>query len=298
MLAAPRGFCFGVNRAIKMLDDTIAKEKETIYVRKEIVHNTVLINYYKELGVVFVNEVDEVPDGSLVVFSAHGVAPSVREKAEEKHLRVIDTTCPMVTKIHREAIHLREQGYSIILIGRKGHKEVVGITGEAPDNIQVIQEASDVDKITGVDSSHVAWLSQTTLNVDDTRHIVELLHEKFPSIQNPPKSDICYATRNRQLAVKNIAKECDLFLVVGSQNSSNTNRLVEVAKEGGADSALRVDRPEELAAVDFSLVETIGITAGVSVTESQLNGILMYLKELGYTQVEERVAVLEENHGK
>ncbi len=284
LLASPRGFCMGVNQALKMLDDVIKQEDDTIYVRKEIVHNIALVNYYKSLGVKFVDEVDEIPYGGIVVFSAHGVAPSVREKAKKRNLRIIDTTCPLVTKIHKEAIRLREQGYSIILIGQIGHKEVIGITGEAPNNIQVIQNETDIDKITGVDSSHIAWLSQTTLNVDDTQRIVELLHKKFPLIQDPPKSDICYATKERQLAVKNLANKCDLFIVVGSPNSSNTNRLAEVASEAGASKVIRIDESKELETIDYSLINTIGITSGVSVRDDQLDNIINHLIQIGYTK--------------
>lgn len=289
LLAYPRGFCMGVNRAIKMLDEAVGREEGTIYVRKEIVHNAAIVNHYKSLGVIFVNEVDEVPEGGTVVFSAHGVAPSVREKAKGRNLRVIDTTCPLVTKIHKEAVRLKEQGYSIILIGQVGHKEVVGVTGEAPDHIQVIRNAEDVEKITGVDSSHIAWLSQTTLNVDDTQHIVELLRAKFPLIQDPPNSDICYATKERQLAVKNIAGECDLFIVVGSVNSSNTNRLAEVAADAKAARVVRVDKPEELDGEDFSSVTTIGITSGVSTREEQINDIVTYLNKMGYEKQGEKI---------
>lgn len=289
----PRGFCLGVARAIKMLDKAIEQEEERIYVRQEIVHNTVLVEHYKSLGVIFVNEVDEVPNGGLVVFSAHGVAPSVWEKARARNLRVIDTTCPLVTKVHKEAIRLKEQGYSIILIGEIGHKEVIGITGEAPDNIQVIQNEADVDNVTDVDSSHIAWLSQTTLNVDDTQCIVDRLHKKFPRIQAPPKSDICYATRDRQLAVKNTAKGCDLFVVVGSATSSNTRRLAEVALAAGAKSVIRVDEPEELNGLNFSFITTIGVTAGVSVTEGQLNKVTAHLEEMGYVLKEDKDTFFE-----
>lgn len=282
LLASPRGFCMGVGRALDLLDQLIAQTEGTIYVRKEIVHNAALINHYKSLGVIFVNEVDEVPRGGTVVFSAHGVAPSVRERAKERGLNVVDATCPLVAKIHNEAVRLREQNYSIILIGRLGHKEVIGITGEAPDHIQVIQEEADVEGITGVDPSRIAWLSQTTLNVDDTQRIVERLHTRFPAIQDPPQSDICYATKERQLAVKRIAGRCDLFIVAGSRNSSNTNRLAEVAAEAGASNVIRVDEPEELAGICFSGIATVGVTSGVSVREDQLERILHYLNQLGY----------------
>jgi len=295
LLASPRGFCFGVNNAINILEDTIKQEKGTVYVRKEIVHNIVLVDHFKSLGVVFVDEVDEVPTGGVVVFSAHGVAPSVRKNAKARNLKVIDTTCPLVMKVHNEAIRFKEQGCTIILIGEIDHKEVIGIVGEAPENIQVIRSEMDVDNLTGIDSSRVAWLSQTTLNVDETKRIVERLREKYPLIKEPSQSDICYATRNRQLAVRNIANECDIFIVVGSKNSSNTNRLAEVASEAGAKKVVRLDKPEELDSVDFSLISTIGITSGVSVEKDQLESIIMYLGKIGYTYIEERVAVKEDN---
>jgi len=295
LLASPRGFCYGVKNAVNILEDLIKKENNTVYVRKEIVHNTVLIDHFKSLGVVFVEEVDEIPTGGIVVFSAHGVAPSVRENAKTRNLKVIDTTCPLVAKVHKEAIGFREQGCAIILIGEAGHKEVIGIVGEAPDNIQVIQSEKDIDNLNITDSSKVAWLSQTTLNVDETKKIIERLREKYPLIKEPPKSDICYATRNRQLAVRNIAKECDLFIVVGSKNSSNTNRLAEAASEAGAKKALRVDKPEELDCVDFNSVGTIGVTSGVSVEKKQLEDIILFLEKIGYIDKEERVAVEENN---
>ncbi|MCL1969727.1 MAG: 4-hydroxy-3-methylbut-2-enyl diphosphate reductase [Bacteroidetes bacterium] len=293
LLASPRGFCMGVERAIKMLEDTISRESGTIYVRKEIVHNDNLVEHFKSLGVVIVDEVDDVPEGCVVVFSAHGVAPSVRENAKIRNLKIVDTTCPLVTKVHNEAIRFKEQGYTIILIGEAGHKEVIGVMGEAPDNIHVIQNKEDVDNLTGIDSSRVAWLSQTTLNVDETMKIVEELREKYPLIQGPSKSDICYATRNRQLAVKNVANECDLFIVVGSKASSNTKRLAEVASESRTTKVVRIDGPEELISVDFSSVQTVGVSSGVSVANEQLMRIIEHLKKTGYTCMEERVAVKE-----
>jgi len=295
LLASPRGFCTGVERAIKMLEDTISRESGAIYVRKEIVHNDNLVEHFKSLGVVIVDEVDAVPEGCVVVFSAHGVAPSVRENAKVRHLKIVDTTCPLVTKVHNEAIRFKEKGYTIILIGEAGHKEIIGVMGEAPDNIRFIQNEKDVDNLNGIDSSRVAWLSQTTLNVDETLKIVERLRERYPLIQDPPQSDICYATRNRQLAVRNIANECDLFIVVGSKTSSNTKRLAEVASESKTTEVVRIDEPEELISVDFSSVQTVGISSGVSVTNKQLMRIIAYLKKKGYTYMEERIAVKENN---
>lgn len=283
LLASKRGFCKGVESAIKMLEETIRQESGTIYVRKEIVHNEALVEHFKSLGVVIVDEVDDVPEGGVVVFSAHGVAPSVREAAKIRGLKVIDTTCPLVTKVHNEAIRFREQGYTIILIGVVGHKEVVGVTGEAPDNIHVVQSEKDVENLTGIDGSRVAWLSQTTLNVDETLKIVERLQKKYPFIQGPPRSDICAATKERQQAVRDIAKKCDLFIVVGSKTSSNTRRLAEVASESEKTKVVRIDEPDELIGVDFSSVQTIGITSGVSVAENQLMRVTTYIETMGYT---------------
>ena len=285
--ASPRGFCYGVNNAVNMLRDTLSRESGTVYVRKEIVHNTVLLERFRTLGAVFVDEIDEIPAGGVVVFSAHGVPPHVREQAKERNLRVVDATCPLVTKVHNEAIRLREQGYTIILIGEEDHKEVIGVFGEAPDNTHIIRSETDIDKLTGIDGARVAWLSQTTLNVDETQKTVECLRKKYPAIIGPPESDICYATKERQLAVKNIANECDLFIVAGSENSSNTNRLAEVALMAGASDVVRIDMPEELDGRDFSSVGTIGITSGVSVENDQLESIIAYLKEIGYTHIEE-----------
>ena len=295
LLASPRGFCMGVERAIKILEDTISRESGTIYVRKEIVHNDNLVEHFKSLGVVIVDEVDDVPEGCVVVFSAHGVAPSVREKAKARNLKIVDTTCPLVTKVHNEAIRFKEQGYTIILVGETGHKEVIGVMGEAPDNIRLIHSDKDIDNLTGIDSSRVAWLSQTTLNVDETLKIVEKLRNKYPLIQDPPKSDICYATRNRQLAVRKIANKCDLFIVVGSKTSSNTKRLAEVASESETTEVVRIDEPEELISVDFTSVQTVGVSSGVSVTNEQFMRIIEHLKKTGYTHMEERVAVNENN---
>ena len=297
LMASPRGFCYGVARANKMLEDTLIAEKaETVYIRKEIVHNAALVEHFKSLGVIIVDEVDEVPEGCVVVFSAHGVAPSVREKAKARNLKVVDATCPLVTKVHNEAIRFKEQGCTIILIGETGHKEMIGVIGEAPDNIRFINGEKDFDSLSGIDGSRVAWLSQTTLNVDDTQKIVEKLREMFPLIQDPPKSDICYATKNRQLAVKNIANECDLFVVIGSKNSSNTKRLAEVAIESGANKVVQIDDPEDLISIDFSSVITIGVTCGVSVADEQWLRIIRYLRGLGYTNEEERIAVVEDGN--
>ena len=283
----------GVERAVRMLEETLRREEGAVYVRREIVHNNALMERFKSMGAVVVREVDEVPEGGLVVFSAHGVAPSVRERARARRLRVVDTTCPLVEKVHKEAVRLREEGRDILLIGEPGHKEVEGVMGEAPENIRLIHREEDVAALEGIDGSRAAWLSQTTLNVDETARIVERLRERYPLIQGPPKSDICYATKNRQAAVKSIAGECGLFIVVGSVTSSNTRRLAEVAAEAGAASALRIDGPEELDGVDFSGVRTVGVSSGVSAAEEHLERVLDYLRKKGYAQVEERIVVRE-----
>lgn len=295
LLASPRGFCMGVERAVRMLEEALRREQGTVYVRRELVHNAALMERFQSLGAVVVREVDQVPPGGTVVFSAHGVAPSVRERAGARGLRVVDTTCPLVEKVHREAARLREEGYTILLIGEPGHKEVEGVMGEAPERIRLIPSsgAPCPGCLDGIDGSRVAWLSQTTLHVDETARIVEGLRKRFPLIQGPPKSDICYATKNRQAAVKSIAGECGLFIVVGSKTSSNTRRLTEVAAEAGAGRAIRIDEPEELEDLNFSGVETVGVSSGVSAGEEQLDRVLSDLKKRGYARVEERIAVRE-----
>ncbi len=282
LAACTMGFCSGVERAVKILEDTLQNESDTVYVRKNIVHNTALIKRFKDMGAVFVNEIFEVPDGGTVVFAAQGVSPAVREAAAKKHLKVIDTACPLVSKVHSEAARFKEQGYNIILIGDAGHDEVIGITGEAPDNIRVIaNEVNAVDALPAINAP-LAWLSQTTLNVDETIRTVKRLHKRFPEIKDPPKSDICYATRDRQAAVKSIAGECDLFVVAGSKSSANTNRLVETALTAGARTAIRIDEPEELGGVDFNSIDTVGLSAGASVADEQINRIIEYITNMGY----------------
>ena len=287
-LAWPRGYCMGVARALKLLDDTLASTQDTVYVRQEIVNNQFLVEHYRTLGALVVNEVSEVPRGGTVVFSAHGVAPSVRELARERELRVIDATCPLVAKVHREAVRLREAGREIVLIGVRGHKEMIGVTGEAPGNITLIERAEEIQDLRIRDPSRVAWLSQTTLNVDDTLELVRQLREKYPEIQGPDSSDICQATKERQQAVKCFASECDLFIVAGSFSSSNTRRLAEVAADCGARRVLRIDGPEELAGLPFSEISKIGITSGVSVSPEQLRQITDYVEGLGYEFAGER----------
>jgi 4-hydroxy-3-methylbut-2-enyl diphosphate reductase len=278
----------GVSRALKMLDDTLREENGPVYLRKEIVNNLAFVEYYKSCGAIFVNEVDEVPEGATVVFSAHGVSPTVRKMARDRRLKTVDTTCPLVNKIHNEAVRFRNEGKEIVLIGLSGHKEVIGVMGEAPDHITLVENLSDVDSLQLRDPSNAAWLSQTTLNVDDTLEIVRKLEEKYPNIQGPARSDICQATKERQQAVKSFAHDCDLFIVVGSSNSSNTVRLAEVASEYGAKKVVRIDEAEELSALDFSPVERIGVTCGVSVSPEQLNRITTSLERRGYCCAGER----------
>jgi len=281
LLASPRGVCMGVARAVRMLEETLRREQGPVYVRGRLVHNAALVRRFQELGAVVVNEVDEVPPGGTVVFSAHGVSPSVRRRAEERGLRVIDTTCPLVEKVHEEARRFRAQGCTILLIGQPGHPEVLGVMGEAPGQVRVIRDEGDVDALTGIDASRVAWLSQTTMNVDKTLKIAARLRERYPLIQAPPMGDICRATRDRQAAVQDIAPKCGLFIAVGSESSANTRELAATAAR--YTRAVRVDEPEELEDMDFTSVETVGVSAGASVMEEQLARTLSYLQSRGYT---------------
>jgi len=281
LLASPRGFCAGVRNAVAMLEEAVKSGK--VYVRGEIVHNKALAEQFATAGAVQVGEVGEVPEGGTVVFSAHGVAPSVREQAKARNLKIIDATCPFVTKVHEEAKRLSEAGCTIILIGDSAHDEVIGIVGEAPDNITVIQSEEDVDGLAA--NGKIAWLSQTTLNADTVSAIAGRLRAKFPQIAEPPlESRVCGASRNRQEAVKRIAGECDLFAAVGSANSSNTLRLVEAAYSAGAAKAVRVDNPADLDGIDLASVYTVGITSGVSVADEQFESVVAYFEEKGYTR--------------
>jgi 4-hydroxy-3-methylbut-2-enyl diphosphate reductase len=264
-----------------------------VYVRKQIVHNTHVVRTLQGRGAIFVEETDEVPEGSVVVFSAHGVAPEVHQSAKARGLRTIDATCPLVTKVHNEARRFASQGFEILLIGHEGHEEVVGTTGEAPDHIRLIDGPEDAAKLEVHDPAKVAWLSQTTLSVDETSQTVSALRERFPLLIDPPSDDICYATQNRQVAVKQIAKESDVVIVVGSPNSSNSVRLVEVAKDAGAAQAYLVD---DSAAIDPAWIEsasTVGVTSGASVPEELVTQVLDSLAEAGFTTVEDIEAVDE-----
>ena len=292
-VAAPRGYCAGVDRAVITVEKALEKFGAPVYVRKQIVHNKHVVRALEAQGAVFVDELDEVPTGGLVIFSAHGIAPQVRAEAERRGLRTIDATCPLVTKVHNEAKRFANQRLPILLIGHAGHEEVAGTTGEAPDNIILIQHPDEVAGIDLPDDQPVAWLSQTTLSVDETAQTVGLLRERFTGLVDPPSDDICYATQNRQDAVKQIASHCDLVIVVGSANSSNSVRLVEVALEAGAKAAYRVDDAAELQPAWFTAVNQVGVTSGASVPDSLVGGVLDRLQEFGYPQATEERLVNE-----
>ena len=287
LLAAPRGYCAGVDRAVVAVEKALDQYGAPVYVRKQIVHNKHVVETLEERGAVFVDELDEVPEGSLVVFSAHGVSPAVHAEAARRQLRTIDATCPLVTKVHNEARRFAKDDLEIVLIGHDGHEEVEGTSGEAPDHIQLVQSPDDVDKVAVRDPSRVVWLSQTTLSVDETMETVGRLRERFPDLYDPPSDDICYATQNRQVAVKQIAPQADLLLVVGSANSSNSVRLVEVALDAGAGAAYRIDNASEIDEVWLDGVETVGLTSGASVPEELVQGVVSWLAERGFPTVDE-----------
>ena len=285
LLAAPRGYCAGVDRAVVTVEKALDLYGAPVYVRKQIVHNKHVVQTLERRGAIFVEETDEVPEGATVIFSAHGVAPVVHEEARQLSLRTIDATCPLVTKVHREAIRFADGDYDILLIGHEGHEEVIGTAGEAPDHITLVDGPDDVENVTVRDPEKVVWLSQTTLSVDETMETVRRLREKFPSLQDPPSDDICYATQNRQLAVKQMAAECDLMIVVGSRNSSNSVRLVEVALEHGSRAGHLVDFADEIDESWLDGVTTVGVTSGASVPELLVRGVLDFLGERGYADV-------------
>jgi 4-hydroxy-3-methylbut-2-en-1-yl diphosphate reductase len=293
LLAAPRGYCAGVDRAVVTVEKALELYGPPVYVRKQIVHNTHVVTTLERRGAVFVDETDEVPEGATVIFSAHGVAPVVHEEAAALNLRTIDATCPLVTKVHREAKRFAGSDYDILLIGHEGHEEVVGTAGEAPDNIQLVDGPADVDNVTVRDPEKVVWLSQTTLSVDETMETVRRLRERFPSLQDPPSDDICYATQNRQLAVKQMAPDCDLMLVVGSRNSSNSVRLVEVALEHGSRAGHLVDYADEVDPAWLDGVTSVGVTSGASVPEILVRGVLDLLAQHGFEDVQPVVAAEE-----
>jgi 4-hydroxy-3-methylbut-2-en-1-yl diphosphate reductase len=293
LLAKPRGYCAGVDRAVQTVEIALERFGAPVYVRKQIVHNTHVVKTLEERGAIFVDETEAVPEGSIVVFSAHGVAPEVREEAKGRGLRTIDATCPLVTKVHNEARRFAAQDYDILLIGHEGHEEVVGTTGEAPAHIHLVDGPAGSDSVEVRDPAKVAWLSQTTLSVDETTETVAALRKRFPQLLDPPSDDICYATQNRQAAVKQIAAESDVVIVVGSHNSSNSVRLVEVAKEAGSRDAYLVDDASGIEPTWFDGVHTVGVTSGASVPEGLVDGVLARLADLGFADVEEVEAVHE-----
>ena len=293
LLAKPRGYCAGVDRAVQTVEKALERFGAPVYVRKQIVHNTHVVRALEKRGAIFVEEAGDIPEGSVVVFSAHGIAPQVREEAARRGLRTIDATCPLVTKVHNEARRFAAQDYDILLIGHDGHEEVVGTTGEAPGHIHLVDGPAGSASVQIRDPVKVAWLSQTTLSVDETNETVAALRERFPQLLDPPSDDICYATQNRQAAVKQIAAQADLVIVVGSPNSSNSVRLVEVALDAGASAAYLVD---DAAAIDpawLDKVATVGVTSGASVPEDLVTGVLDRLASSGFGEVVEVEAVPE-----
>jgi 4-hydroxy-3-methylbut-2-enyl diphosphate reductase len=293
LLAAPRGYCAGVDRAVVTVEKALDIYGAPIYVRKQIVHNKHVVEDLEARGAIFVEELDEVPEGARVVFSAHGVSPAVHEQAKQRNLLTMDATCPLVSKVHQEVKRFAHEDYQIILIGHEGHEEVEGTAGEAPDRITLVQSPAEAASINLPEGSKVAWLSQTTLSVDETIATVDALKQRLPLLVDPPSDDICYATQNRQAAVKQIAPDCDVLVVVGSQNSSNSVRLAEVALEAGAKASYRVDNAGELQAEWFADANTVGLTSGASVPEDLVQGVLEFLEAQGIATVE-TVTVVEE----
>jgi 4-hydroxy-3-methylbut-2-enyl diphosphate reductase len=292
LLASPRGYCAGVDRAVIAVEKALDHYGAPVYVRKQIVHNKHVVSSLEKRGAIFVEEVDEVPQGSILVFSAHGVSPAVVAAAEARGLNTIDATCPLVTKVHREVQRFAQEDYDILLIGHEGHEEVEGTAGEAPEKVQIVDV--DIEGVKVRDPKKLIWLSQTTLSVDETMETVVKLREKYPTLQNPPSDDICYATQNRQVAIKKIGVDSDLVIVVGSANSSNTVRLVEVALDAGAKAAYRVDFASEIQEAWFEGVETVGVSSGASVPEELVEEVLDYLAERGYGDVRNVVTAEED----
>jgi 4-hydroxy-3-methylbut-2-enyl diphosphate reductase len=294
LLAAPRGYCAGVDRAVQSVEHALELHGAPVYVRKEIVHNKHVVEQLRERGAIFVEELDDtIPEGAVTVFSAHGVSPAVHAEAERRGLSTIDATCPLVTKVHREALKFAAEGYTIVLIGHGGHEEVEGTMGEAPEHIVLVETEADVDALEVADPEKLAYVSQTTLSVDETRAIINRLRERFPSIIGPRTDDICYATTNRQAAVKQMAPHCDLVLVIGSRNSSNSNRLVEVAREHGADSHL-IDSEEQVREEWLEGTRVVGITSGASAPEELVQRLVAFFRARGTEQVEEFEVVQED----
>ncbi|MCG7288651.1 MULTISPECIES: 4-hydroxy-3-methylbut-2-enyl diphosphate reductase [unclassified Corynebacterium] len=294
LLASPRGYCAGVDRAVETVEKALEKYGAPVYVRKEIVHNKYVVETLQERGVIFVDETDEVPEGAHLVFSAHGVSPAVRDSAKDRNLLTLDASCPLVTKVHNEAKRFARDGYHILLVGHEGHEEVEGTAGEAPEITHLVDGVDGVDRLPDFpDDQKLVWLSQTTLSVDETMLIVDKLHERYPNLENPPSDDICYATQNRQAAVKEIAPRCELVIVVGSQNSSNSRRLVEVALEAGAKESHLVDYASQVKDEWFDGVSTVGVTSGASVPEILVKELVEELARRGYADAEEVTTTVE-----
>jgi len=293
LLAAPRGYCAGVDRAVITVEKALDLYGAPVYVRKQIVHNIHVVSSLEKKGAIFVDETDEVPEGSIVIFSAHGVSPQVHKEAAERNLKTIDATCPLVTKVHQEARRFAKDDLQILLIGHEGHEEVEGTAGEAPDHVKLVDGLEGARSVEIDPNKGVAWLSQTTLSVDETLDAVAILKQRFPNLQDPPSDDICYATQNRQVAIKQIAPEADLVLVVGSKNSSNSVRLVEVALEYGAKAGYLIDYANQLEDSWFEGVETIGVSSGASVPEILVTDLLSELAARGYSDVETITAMEE-----
>ena len=293
LLAAPRGYCAGVDRAVITVEKALALYGAPVYVRKQIVHNVHVVASLEAKGAIFVDETSEVPEGKTVVFSAHGVSPQVHEEAATRNLKTIDATCPLVTKVHHEVRRFATEDSEILLIGHHGHEEVEGTAGEAPDRVRIVDGLDGARTIQPTPGKNLVWLSQTTLSVDETMEAVNILKERFPEIQSPPSDDICYATQNRQEAIKEIAPQADLVIVVGSQNSSNSVRLAEVALEYGAKASHLIDYAEEIQDHWFNGVETIGVTSGASVPEILVKDVLATLHEHGFQDVQEVTAAEE-----
>jgi 4-hydroxy-3-methylbut-2-en-1-yl diphosphate reductase len=294
LLAAPRGYCAGVDRAVQTVERALELHGAPVYVRKEIVHNKHVVEQLRERGAVFVEELDdEIPEGAITVFSAHGVSPAVHADAEARSLKTIDATCPLVTKVHREVVKFAREGYTIVLIGHAGHEEVEGTMGEAPGHTVLVETEADVDALDVADPSRVAYVSQTTLSVDETTAIIARLRERFPEIVGPRTDDICYATTNRQAAVKQMAPHCDLVLVIGSRNSSNSNRLVEVAREYGAEAQL-IDNEQQVMSEWLEGKRVVGITSGASAPEELVERLVAFFRERGVEDVEEFQVVSED----
>ncbi|MFF2808970.1 4-hydroxy-3-methylbut-2-enyl diphosphate reductase [Streptomyces sp. NPDC058000] len=293
LLAAPRGYCAGVDRAVIAVEKALEQYGAPVYVRHEIVHNKYVVKTLEKKGAIFVEETEEVPEGNIVIFSAHGVAPVVHDEAQRGKLATIDATCPLVTKVHKEAVRFANDDYDILLIGHEGHEEVIGTSGEAPEHIQLVDGPKDVANVEVRDPDKVVWLSQTTLSVDETMETVDALKDRFPNLLSPPSDDICYATQNRQIAVKQMGAHADLVIVVGSRNSSNSKRLVEVALGAGATASYLVDYADEIDEAWLDGVTTVGVTSGASVPEILVDGVLEWLAARGYDDVETITAAEE-----